>query len=200
MSYSFRTHDIKQALGVVQSGRVVAFPTGTSYGLAVDALQGFALQRLRNLKQRPEEKTFTIFLATKNWDTYLQLTADERQFLKKWANQPLTLLVTPTAMLAHLAENGLIGVRVIDHPIMAELANAVTVPLTATSANISGHEACFSPECIEQKFTGKVDETTYDLSLGCILEAGELPPSQPSTIAKLTPTGVDIIRPGELLL
>lgn len=185
MTYAQTTQDIKAAVRAIKQGRIVAFPTNTAYGLAADALQGHALQRLRNLKQRPADKTFSVFIKDDLWDKFLNLTGQEKKYLSQNKNQPLTLLIQPKPPLAHLSQNGLIGLRVIDHPLMQELADAVEVPLTATSANISGQEACYTPACIERAFPGQIDETTYDLSLACILDAGQLPQKPPSTIVKL---------------
>ena len=206
------TKDIQVAADVIASGRVVAFPTGTSYGLAADALQGHALQRLRNLKGRDVEKTFTIFLRENVWNEFLQLTDDERNFLHKHKNQAITLLVKPVPAFEYLAQDGRIGLRVIDHPVMESLAQAVSVPLTATSANISGTPACYDIECIQQNFPGLLDpadtrhgditragHTTYDLSLGAILDAGVLPTEGVSTIIRLADDGAPvIIRPGNV--
>lgn len=192
------TSDIHDAARVIREGRVVAFPTGTSYGLAVDALSGHALQRLRNLKERPQEKTFTVFMQPALWDRYLMLTVPERILLQRMYNQPLTLLVYPNDALAHLVQEGRIGVRVIDHPLMEQLAAVLDVPLTATSANKSGKEPCRTPACIEQTFPWQIDESTYDLSLGCILDGGTLPQRQPTTIARLDDDKAIIVRQGEV--
>lgn len=210
MSYATVTKDIGHVATFIAEGRAVAFPTGTSYGLAVDALQGHALQRLRNLKQRPAEKTFTIFLREELWEKFLDLTTKEQKLLAKYQNQALTLLVTPRDSLQHLAQDGLIGLRVIDHPLMAALAQAVDVPLTATSANVSGANPCFSVEEVEKAFPGILDPsdpaiapagpTTYDLSLAAIVDGGTLPRRQPTTIARITDGAIIIVRQGELTL
>ncbi|MEX2054936.1 MAG: L-threonylcarbamoyladenylate synthase [Candidatus Andersenbacteria bacterium] len=192
------TTDITEVTRIIQAGRVAAFPTGTSYGLAADALQGHALQRVRNLKGRPSDKTFTVFIAPSLWDTYLVLTAREKESMPKLNGQAITLLVSPTAALAHLAQGGRVGLRMIDHPLMEALAEQAQVPLTATSANKAGQPPCFTPADISTTFPGKLDETTYDLSLGAVLDGGVLPPSEPSTIISLTDSGVTIHRPGRL--
>jgi len=196
MSYITITQEIEEAVKIILEGRVAAVPTGTSYGLAVDALQGHALQRLRNMKERPEGKTFTVFMRDELWDKFLQLTVQETKLLTAMAGQALTLLVKPTKGLEHLAQDGLIGLRVIDHPLMAELAQAVEVPLTATSANKAGQEPCRTPLCIEEVWPGKLDETTYDLSLAVILDGGELPSGKVSTVARLRDGAVEIVREG----
>lgn len=198
MTYPQSTQDLPIIVRAIKQGRVVAFPTGTAYGLAVDALQGHSLQRLRHLKRRPQEKSFSVFIKETLWKKFLQLTGEENALLRQMSGQPLTLLVKPKPSLAHLTQDGLIGLRVIDHPLMQKLAAAVPLPLTATSANISGQDPCFAPACIQQQFPGKIDATTYDLSLAVILDAGELPKRPPSTIAKLVNGQVAVLREGAI--
>lgn len=196
------TTEVARAVEIIKQGRVVAFPTGTAYGLAVDALQGHALQRLRNLKQRPQAKTLTIFLRESLWDEYFAMHSEEKDFLKKYEQQPLTLLLPAKELITHLAQEGLVGLRMVDHPLMQQLAQAVSVPLTATSANVSGHAPCYSPAAIQKEFLQIIDERSlaYDLSLGCILDGGELPPNPPTIIAKLVDGNIHIIRQGQLKL
>lgn len=194
-----RTTDIGRGVEIIREGRVAAVPTGTAYALAVDTLQGHALQRLRNLKKRPQEKSFTVFLDPALLDEYFDITPAQREFLKQNENKPLTLLLRPRQAIAHLAgENGRVGLRIIDHPMMREVASAAAVPLTATSANVSGGAPCYSPDCIIKTFPPvQPDGSTYDLSLGIVLDAGDLPPERISTIVALAENGsVEIIRSG----
>lgn len=191
------TTDIAEAAAIIASGRVVGVPTGTSYALAADALQGHALQRLRNLKKRPAEKVFTVCVARALWATHLKLTPAERAVLTAAETQalPLTLLVQPQESLAHLAQERRVGVRAADHPLLRALANAVGIPITATSANVSGISPCHTTACVLDTFPSLLDPTqpdiaragptTYDLSLGCVLDGGTLPPNPSSTVAYL---------------
>lgn len=197
--YITKTTDVTKAAKIIQEGRIVAFPTGTSYGLAVNALFGHGLQRLRNIKKRPAEKTFSVFMKESLWETYLALTDEERDILRRFSHTALTLLVRPKDLLEHLAQDGFIALRVIDHEIMQSLADTTAVPLTATSANISGQEAIYNPDEIEAVFPGK-DGTTYDLSLGCILDGGNLQQGAMSTIAKYENGKFVIVRQGSLQL
>lgn len=207
-SLAHATKDIKEAARFIEEGRVVGFPTGTSYGLAADTQQGFALQRVRNLKKRDSQKTFTVFMQEKLWDAFLELTPAERKLLLAAKNKPLTLLVTPKENLQHLAQDGRVGLRVIDHPLMLALAESVEVPLTATSANVAGESACRSSQEVLETFPGKVTlspheaarmrDTVYDLSLACVLDGGALPQNPPTTIAQLKEGQIEIVREGNL--
>ncbi len=216
--YSIITKDINQANKYIKEGRVVAFPTGTSYGLAVDVLQGHALQRLRNLKGRPPvarlvpaEKPFTVFMADQLLPKFLELSDREVKLIKKFSGRALTLLVKPKEEIGHLAgSDGLVGLRMIDHPLMKKLAENYDAPLTATSANYSGGQPCFSPDCVVKTFPGLLPDdrlgeedphgasgTTYDLSLACVLDGGVLPENPPTTIVRLVgKKDFEIVRPG----
>src|SRR4051812_19646440 len=108
-SYTEVGTDVARAVRVIKAGRVVAVPTGTSYGLAADALQGYALQRVRNLKKRPPDKSLTVFMDESLWSMYLQLTPSEQQIVAHFQNKPLTLLVKPNSSLGHLAQDQRIG-------------------------------------------------------------------------------------------
>ncbi len=197
--YAIITKDVSVAARIIAEGRVVAFPTGTSYGLAASALMGHALQRVRNLKKRSQEKPLSIFMASSLWEKYLDLSSEEVLFLKEHTSTALTLLVSPKESLAHLAHEGKIGLRVIDNLVMAQLAEITQLPLTATSANIAGEDACYDIACIENSFPGK-EGTTYDLSLGCVLDGGVLRTGNISTVAEITKAGIRIIRQGALTL
>ncbi len=192
------TTDISKAVASITKGRIVAFPTGTSYGLAADTQQGFALQRLRNIKQRPGEKTFTISMKEELWPTFLDMSKIEKEAVETLRGLAVTILLRPQPNLYHLAQDGLVGLRMIDNRLMKNFLDAVNVPVTATSANISGQPACFSAQAVEQVFTGKRDETTYDLSVGAILDGGQLPNVASSTIIQFDTARqkISIKRPG----
>lgn len=192
--------DVEEAAKYIKDGRIVAVPTGTAYALACDAMQGHALQRLRILKQRPQEKALTVFLSDELVNRYFEITEDEQKLWEKYQGQPLTLLLKPKPALEHLDQDGKVGLRMIDHPLMKELAEAVDVPLTATSANISDTPPAYSPEEILKQFPAASEpfNTTYDLSLAAILDGGQLSPNPSTTIARLENGKIEIMRQGSL--
>lgn len=192
-------------------GRLVAFPTGTSYGLAADALQGWALQRLRNLKQRPPSQAFSIMLDPTLWPIYLKLTDQEQHLMHVMQGQPLTIVVNPQPTLSHNTIDGQVAVRLIDHPLMAELARIVAVPLTATSANRHSQPPATSPKEIMSVFSNPLPDdqleeedprgssnTTYDLSLAAILDGGQIKKQPPTTIVRLAGKSINILRAGTI--
>lgn len=198
--YTTITKNVAEAAKFIKEGRIVAVPTGTAYALACDAFQGHALQRLRELKHRPPEQSFTVFMSNQAMHQLMNILMQEQKLWDKYMGQPLTLLVEPKEPLKHLAQDGKVGLRMIDHPLMQALADAAQVPLTATSANISGQlPAAYDSETILKQWPGvQEDGTTYNLSLAAILDGGTLPPNLPTTIARLDGDKITIIRQGTL--
>src|SRR5215207_2442065 len=54
---------IRQAAEMIRDGLVVAYPTDTLYGLAVDPRSAAAVRRLFDLKGRPETSALTLIAA-----------------------------------------------------------------------------------------------------------------------------------------
>ncbi|HEB01418.1 MAG TPA: Sua5/YciO/YrdC/YwlC family protein [Candidatus Portnoybacteria bacterium] len=83
-----------------------------------------------------------------------------------------------------------IGLRIPDHQISQSLANELDFPLTATSANLSGQPASGQIKEVIEQFKGSLAQP--DL----VLDAGDLSPSQPSTVIDLKDSQLRILRVG----
>lgn len=188
MHTPFITNDLEKVVKAIQVNKIVAFPTGTVYGLAGNALSTEALNSLRIIKKRPKEKTFTVFLDDSRIDDFFEVTSYEKKLIDRAGNAPLSILLKPKAALQHLAFDGLVGLRLIDHPLMKALSEVVSYPLTATSANLAGEEACVTPECIVDNLPG------VELVYG----GTELVASKPSSIIRLDERELRVIRAGSL--
>jgi len=171
---------------------VVAFPTETSYGLAVDPLHPAALARLFALKGREEGKPVLVIV-----DDLAQLAGLTawippvyRPLMARFWPGPLTL-VFPAASAGLPAlltgGTGTVGARVSSHPVAARLVRAVGRPITATSANLSGLlPAASALEVIAQLGHG------VDL----VLDGGCTPGGPGSTVAGLRDGVLCLLRAG----
>lgn len=124
---------------------MVAFPTETYYGLAVDPFNREALQRLFQVKKRSFDKPILTLVENVG---QLSLLAREipvlyHPLIEEFWPGPLTLLFPALERLPSLltAGTGDIGARISSHPVARALVRACGFPVTATSANISGHPA-----------------------------------------------------------
>lgn len=184
-------HHLSRVLSLLNRGEIVAFPTGTTYGFAVNALDAPALKRLTDLKGRSAEKAYTLLLPAAEIDTFVELAAQERTALEAFSSQPLTLLVKPRPMLTGLAKDGRVGIRTPDHPFMKELVGILKFPVTATSANRSGESPALSIEELMRTFK----DATF-----MAVDGGTLPKRRPSTVSRWNNGQWEVIREGDVRL
>jgi len=85
--------------------------------------------------------------------------------------------------------DGTVGVRVPAHAIARELCRACGVPLTATSANLSGEAALSDPAEVERALSDRID---------LLLDAGTTPGGPPSTIVDVSRPLPKLIRAGAI--
>ena len=130
------------AVKAIQTGGIVAIPTESFYGLAVDPMNEQALRKLFLLKRRDPAKPVLVIiseiqqlnnLVAEIPDCYVDL-------MNRFWPGPLTLLFTASSQLpfALTGGTGTVGIRFTSHPIAQQLISSFGGPVTATSANISG--------------------------------------------------------------
>ena len=183
--------DLNRAVKVLNDGGVVAFPTETYYGLAVDPLNPMALNYLFALKQRDISKPIlTLVDDNKSLSLLVQEIPEVySQLMEKFWPGPLTLIFQAKLNLPTLLTAGTstIGVRQSSHPFARQLLRAFSRPITATSANISGHDAAVDAYGVKAQFGTQID---------MVFDGGRAPGISGSTIVGLDGTQVKLIREG----
>jgi L-threonylcarbamoyladenylate synthase len=180
---------IAEAARMIRDGLIVAYPTDTLYGLAVDPRNPAAVQRLFALKGRPETSAFTLIAADLiQARLAARLTPPAEALARQWWPGPLTIVVLADASVtpAALAGGRTVGVRVPHHTVAVDLARATGFCITATSANRSGESAPASPDEVLTALPG----------VDAILDAGAAPGGAPSTIVGVLDRDVTLIRAG----
>ena len=183
--------DLNRAVAVLNGGGVVAFPTETYYGLAVDPLNPLALNHLFSLKQRDISKP--ILTLVDDRASLSSLAQDipiiYEPLMKEFWPGPLTLIFQARLNLPTLLTAGTstIGVRHSSHPFARQLLRAFGRPLTATSANISGYAAAVDAYEVKTQFGSKID---------VVFDGGRTPGTVGSTIIGLEGDRLKLIREG----
>ena len=180
---------MQQAAEMIRSGLVVAYPTDTLYGLAVDPRNAGAVRRLFDLKGRPETSALTLIAADlAQVREAAEMTAAAERLAGRWWPGPLTIVIAARPALARetLAGGATVGVRVPDHPVAAALARAAGFCVTATSANRSGLAATAAADAVAEALPG----------LDAVLDAGPAPGGLPSTIVNACERDVTLVRAG----
>ena len=180
---------IHEAADMIRRGLIVAYPTDTLYGLAVDPRNDSAVRRLYALKGRDETSALTLIAAdVSQARRAARLTPPAEALARAWWPGPLTIGVRadPRLTPAALAGGRTVGIRVPDHTVAVDLARAAGFCITATSANRSGEPASAFP-----------DEVMAALAdVDAILDAGPAPGGEPSTIVGALDRDVTLIRAG----
>jgi L-threonylcarbamoyladenylate synthase len=184
---------IGDAVTVLRRGEIVAYPTETFYGLAVDALSADALDRLRACKGRAADKAISVLVCGAAMIERLcaDVPAPARDLMARHWPGPLTLaLPARPGLPAAVVADGFVAVRESPHPIARALCVAFGGPITATSANPAGAAAAISPAQVRAAFP--------DLA---VIDGGDAPGGAPSTIARVRSDGrVEILRQGAIQL
>lgn len=183
--------DLNRAVAVLKRGGVVAFPTETYYGLAVDPLNPLALNHLFVLKQREVSKPILTLV-----DDRISLSSLVQEIppiyepiMDEFWPGPLTLIFPARVNLPALLTAGTatIGVRQSSHPFARQLLRAFGRPITATSANISGRAAAVDAYNVKSQFGSRID---------MVFDGGRTPGVVGSTIIGLEDDALKLIREG----
>lgn len=183
--------DVQTAAKLLQSGDVVALPTETVYGLAADASNVVALQKIFDLKQRPADNPLIIHVS--NIRQALQLADTDSDDFSRLTNAfwpgPLTmvLLKKPEVLDIITAGLGTVAVRMPDHPkTLAVIEKAG--PVAAPSANRSGRPSPTRPDHVTDDFGDDIP----------IVDGGNCTVGIESTVLDLSGDQPAILRPGKV--
>lgn len=152
---------IDLAAEYLRQGKIVAFPTETYYGLAVDAENDESIKRLFEIKKRPSNKPLILLIESVSQLQGLASSIPEpfHSLMEKYWPGPLTLIFPSHTKLSKklTAESGTIGIRISPHPVASQLVKKFGGPITATSANISGIEPVSTADEVRKMFGADVD-------------------------------------------
>jgi len=183
------TEGLRKAARVLRDGRVVAFPTDTLYGLAVDPRNTVAVRRLYEWKGRAETSALTLIAADVfQAEHCVVLDRMARVLADAWWPGPLTIVATATSAVARdvLAGGTTVGVRVPDHALARALARTFEFCITATSANRSG----------EPPAVTATDVLAALPDVDCVIDGGPTPGGAPSTMVEAREDGPRLLREG----
>ncbi len=175
---------IAQAVQVLRAGGLVIYPTETMYGIGADALNPEAVTKMLRFKNRPAGKAVSVLVANQEAaEQIVELNDEARRLYRTFLPGPVTVISqSRNAVDPRLqSELGTLGIRISSHPLAQGLAEAFGRPITSTSANASG---AARPYTIETALSGLSEHQKNLVDL--ILDAGELPHNEPSTVIDTT--------------
>lgn len=177
---------------VVRRGGILAIPTESSYGLAVDPASPAGVAAVYEIKRRDAGKPLPVVLGSIEQAFALGVPADAPGLgvVGRLWPAPLSLLVPTRRSLPASAGSGRLAIRVPAHRRLRELLLALGSGLTATSANLSGAPPLLDPDEVASLLAGRDAVVVGDQ---------RLPGGAPSTVLSWTADGaLRVVRRGRL--
>jgi len=191
---------LKIAVNSIRKGKIIICPTDTVYGLVCDATNEKAVKKLFKIKKRPKEKAIPIFVKDiKMTKKIAQIDKRRGKILKKVWPGKVTVVLKQTRLRPsgfggrrkiklYGVEKKTIALRIPKYKLVNELLKKLNLPLSGTSANISGKPPSIKIKEIIKQFKNQ----KYQPDL--ILDSGNLKSSRPSTVIDLTGKKIKILR------
>lgn len=182
--------DITTAAKILKNGGIVAIPTETVYGLAADAFNSEAVNKIFEAKGRPQDNPLIVHISS--FEQIYSIAREVPESAKKLAEKfwpgPLTIILPKRQEIPDETSGGLdtVAVRMPSHRIANKII-ALSCPLAAPSANISGFPSPTSFEHVEADMTGRAD---------AICDGGDCDVGVESTVITLATDKPMLLRPG----
>jgi L-threonylcarbamoyladenylate synthase len=172
---------------------LVAVPTETVYGLAANALDTQACERIFAAKDRPAEDPLIVHVASVTAAaTVAELNPAARELARAFWPGPLTMVLPKKRVVPAIVTAGLdsVAVRVPRHPVFRDLLRECGLPLAAPSANPFGYVSPTRPEHVQRGLGDRIEH---------ILDGGPCEVGLESTIVDLrNPARPCVLRPGAI--
>ncbi|MCL5775031.1 MAG: L-threonylcarbamoyladenylate synthase [Patescibacteria group bacterium] len=200
LEYDKKNHSqiIKACVSALRQGKVVAYPTDTSYGLAADTGNITAIKKLYQIKQREKVKPVHVVVPSVAYaKKIVHWNSVASKLAKEFWPGPLTIILPLKSkglvFTTLSAGTGFLGVRMPNNKIALDLSRILKMPITTPSANppsgMAGDDSYSADEVVRQ-FAGK----KYKPDI--IINAGSLPKRKPSTMVKIDNGQIFVLRKG----
>ena len=184
---------IPTAIQVLQDGGTIVFPTDTIYGIAADAFNPHSLNKLYEIKARPEEKALPVLIGeiSQLEDLVLYVSDTVLQIAEAFWPGALTLILPKGPDIpSELSPYPTIGVRMPNLDFTLRLLRE-TGPLATTSANRSGGPNPTTVQDVRIQLGEQPD---------LILDGGPTPGPIASTVLDLSSPEIKVLRQGPITL
>jgi len=154
------TADINVCADIIKNGGNVALPTETVYGIAANAFDTSAVEKLYTAKNRPAVKPISVCVGSLQQAEEIAVFNDvARELFNEFMPGPLTIILPKKNCIPDIVTAGgdTVGLRLPDHLIVSALSNACGVPFALTSANLSGLPSPTNGATVVETLYGRVD-------------------------------------------
>ena len=183
--------DIKTAGEILKNGGLVGIPTETVYGLAANALNSEAVEKIFKAKGRPQDNPLIVHISDLSEidDLVSYVPPVVYELADAFWPGPLTIILEKSDLIPSVVSGGLdtVAIRMPSHPVARQIIKAAGVPLAAPSANTSGMPSPTTVEHVMHDMDGKID---------AVLDGGPCEFGVESTVITLCTRKPRLLRPG----
>jgi L-threonylcarbamoyladenylate synthase len=186
---------LEHAVKLINRGEVVVCPTDTGYAFSVNGLDTRAVARVFHLKGRAYSNPIHVAVhSIAEAEKYAHVSDAARYLAAHYLPGALTLVMKRKETVPSMLVAGLdtIGIRIPDNRVMLSLVEMTGLPLTTTSANISGRPGTYSIEEVAAQLGENIQQVAM------ILDQGPLKMRELSTIVDLAASPPQLIRQGRI--
>lgn len=136
--------DIQECLKTLKRGGIILYPTDTIWGIGCDATDAKAVEKIFQLKKRPDEKAMIVLVAEERDVLKYVANADLRVFdYLQQSSKPVTVVYEGAIGITDnlVGKDGSIAIRICKDSFCKHLIKRFRKPIVSTSANISGQPA-----------------------------------------------------------
>ena len=182
---------VRRAAELLRAGELVALPTETVYGLAANALDEIAVDKIFKVKGRPSHNPIIVHVADSETarNCVKQWPATAEKLARAFWPGPLTLVLPRAEKIPGVVTAGgdTVGIRWPAHPFMQAVIRACGFPLAAPSANLSNQISPTNAAHVYAQLGGRIP---------LIVDGGQSQVGIESTVLDLAVSPARILRPG----
>lgn len=151
--------EVKKSVRTLNHNGVILYPTDTVWGIGCLANNTEAIQRIFEIKKRPDNKAliclFRDWEQVKNYFPSLTYIPEELKSPKR----PTSIIIKNPVGLPEILHAGLnsLAIRIPDNEFCQNLLREIDYPLVSTSANISGELTPSSKNLISNSILEQMD-------------------------------------------
>lgn len=184
---------ISKAGNIILKNGVVIFPTRCLYGIGAPALNEAAVKKVFSIKRRPLDNPILVLIPGPDFleDLVTHIPESAEKLMNAFWPGGLTLVFQARSDIPGplTAGSGKLGIRIPSHPVARDLVKRVNIPITGTSANLSGRSGCSRIEDLDPDILRSSD---------LVLDAGQLMGGVGSTVVDVTLSPARVVREGTI--
>ena len=150
---------MEQIIQTLKSGGTILYPTDTIWGIGCDATNIDAIEKIFEIKKREKTKSMIILVESEKRLQDLVDVPEMAWEIMDLSEKPVTLIYDNPKGLPKeiLAEDGSIGIRLVDDLFLKKIITKLNKPLVSTSANFSGEKSPMKFSDISKELVNAVD-------------------------------------------